>query len=234
MSDVNTKRKTSIIPLEIYDDKIWVAWVYWEFIQKHVKLRNKIPARVLKTFSSFYKTDSDRKNEKNKLANNLIENCIDRFKKDNYDFKGYSYITPEKELPKNIFSDKRETKNHRKNKPHTKYKVEYSFFDILHNVICSLIEYLYKLDLDDEDEVNKNLEKDDCIRYLYRKMVEYRAKLNKQNKKIFTLYKIGVLSAYITMLFGFSVTSEKCPSNSLLFQSSRNAILQLKKQKPQT
>src|ERR1035437_4399968 len=60
---------------------------YRKWIQKHVDKGDKIPARVIKKFISFFKTEEQLIKVKVKIINQIIRNTLERFKKYNYNFQ---------------------------------------------------------------------------------------------------------------------------------------------------
>ena len=71
MPKKNTERPKEKIVLEYYEDDMCKVFRYQRFIKKHIKLKNKIPARVLKSyFDLFDKTLLESNHIKTSLVNN--------------------------------------------------------------------------------------------------------------------------------------------------------------------
>jgi len=79
---LNSDKQKETIVLEYYEDDFCKMWAYQKFIKKHIKLKNKLPARVLKVyFDIFDKTTFDFKHAKENFLSNAQKKVIDDIKK---------------------------------------------------------------------------------------------------------------------------------------------------------
>lgn len=189
-----SKKHLDRIILEYKKEDAFEVYGYGKFIQKHVVKGNKIPARVLLKFFSFFKNPVLAEKELlKKMKPDIISLINDRFL-ELYDFKYKKLV------------DKG-----------TAFEVEVksNFSDMINYVLDAII--------DEDNQYESKWKKEQYIDYLFKIFSRYRSK-KYIPKKILTDYKMGAISAFITWkMFGFKVAYKKDPTNDDLFQSSRHA-----------
>ena len=85
-----------------------------------------------------------------------------------------------------------------------------------------------------KDYMNKRLKhKRDILIPCYERMIEYREQFKRKDKAFLSKYKITVIAAYISTYAEFPVTSNKNPSNEILFHGANPTILKALKNKEQ-
>lgn len=209
---MDDNRKTvPFLPLEIYEDKKdkWFE-IYFQ-IENLAEKNQPIPAELIKEFLSCFvlKISVDlRKKEKEIIrCKNII---MSRFENSDYNFSFINYET----FAWRVVEGK-------KDEP-LKRKQEYSFpimiVEILENV------------LDDEGKIHGS--KEECLRKVYSEISGYIQKVpGKKIKKDFTIYKMKVVTAFMVMTLGYKLTEKINPTNEELFQSTRSALGDFKKNK---
>jgi len=81
------------VTIEFYESDIDKVIGYYCFFEKQLELGNKIPARVIKKFLTFIKSDSIKEIERKSFVNSLSEKVYSRF-----NTKEYSFLKDKKAL----------------------------------------------------------------------------------------------------------------------------------------
>ena len=214
MIDNSDKNNSEYITFRIDNSIFCDAVAYERFLKNHIKNGNKIPARVLKKYFSFFKLD-DRNEIEDKIRKENIEiissKILKALSKKDYYFQGKNtsqnsdkiiHDIPENNIP---LGD----------------KLGYSLDSMLKWVISFILN---------NSNNKKKWQKDDYIAHSYKKLIEYHCNiLNKQHQRFISEYKLYVLSAHITVnTYGSKITNKGSPTNEDLYHSVRNAISKIK------
>lgn len=225
------------IELELYKEDYFKLSAYESFLNKHIELGNRIPARVLKKYFSFFITESEKRKHREKNIQLFFDKITDRFASKDYFFKGENYIYVKRTnfLSDGDFEDIFDSldektskakksalkKQQKRGRPRKKELVKYSSQEMFGIILQKLTLYIHKPDRWNKDRV---------IQFAWQEMKNYEEKyLNRADKIRFTVYKKRTLASFIATLFDFAVTSKKNPSNSDLEIAARHAIKKLQK-----
>lgn len=200
MDSENQNRKISSINLNYYSDREKELFSYLCFVKSKVDEGVKIPSRVLNKIGNIFEEVTPTQNLGKKI---ITDTVIKRFDNEDYQF----------EYEKLLFTEQEENENG-----------EVDFFDFIDtynitHLINHIIENTYYT------EITKKINKDDCIIIIFNCIEQYcNNNLDDKTNKLLTPYKKQVLAGFITIQYGFHLTENRNPTNSMLFQATRNAI----------
>lgn len=215
MDKTNTETKFYYFTIKISDKAICHAAGYEKFIKKQIESGNKIPARVVKKFLSFfslYDREEIETNLRNEILNKRLKTILDSLDKKHYYFKGTRELKKNEDAISFIQINQKITGN----------KIEYS--------LKTMLGYILEFIMSNENSGNKKWTKDEYIGNAYLELCNYRNLImNKRHQKFLNEYKLHVLSAHITLVtYGRKITTAENPTNEVLFHSVRNAINKIK------
>ncbi len=199
------KNKKQKIEIEYNSLDIWAIDRYSKFIDKHLKLGNKIPARVLIKFGSFFTNPNlaIKKESENKIQEikTLVYNKFSAQKE-------YGFNKKLEPINLFIFENK---KVDFKGKPN---KVNCNFIELLNYVFRKGVELKFK----------KTTSKDGFIKFIYSEINNYFSQFKGDTLKLFSYRQRCIIAGYTAICFGYSLTNTAPVTNEVIFQSTRHAI----------
>lgn len=193
--------------IEIDEKDLYAIRVYEEFINKHVELKNKIPARVIKKFFSFF----GKKTNQNYVINQLKQKEINVFVLD---------------IKKQVLE--RFIHNDEYNFSVYKYSLQLMLDEIFNSISESLLSLWDKIDRSKKKEV--------LIFFVYMAINNYFELCDSDLKISFGKYKKIALTGFIIYKFGFHLSQKitpnalkgKNPTNEQFYESIKYYIKKIK------
>lgn len=208
VSSMAKKSNKKAITFYFKEDDVCNLFAYQTFLQKHIGQGNKIPARVLKKFFSYFEPEHEKiKKEIEERTGEIKQSTINKFCNDSE----YNFSV---QLPMNVlFNSNNVTKE-----------------CCIKDLIESAFVYV-------ESNIIKVTEKNEFISIIYKSINDYFNYFTGDTEKIFSTYKRTVLTGYVVHKLGFHLSKEivqlegKEPPNQLLYQSVKYYIDKLKKER---
>ncbi len=208
-------RPTIEIKYEVFKEDYLKYSAYMFFIHKLMEKGEKIPARVLKKYFSFFSMSGEEKAAQQEWRiKETYKTILPTLIKTKYSFSGSKLFKGDPVFTPPPLID--EIENSERELQREPTKIPFSLENLLLRVIEKSITII---------ENDKIADRDEIIRIIYSQIVVYkRLNLNQTHKVFLTPYKMGVITATITSALGYTLGKKKATTNHELFQSVRHAI----------
>lgn len=205
------------ITLLIDEKNLCSAWIYQDFINKHLEEGTRLPACVFSTFFSFFENGQPKQEIVETVQEEIIVETIERFSNRHYKVSGYTTIKVDNSDP--LKSNKDGTfsliSEGGSNTARKKYSHE------------TLIRHVYSII---SVKINRRWTDGECVREVYMCIENYISQhFNKANQKFYKHYKRAAIATYISRKLGMKFTHREPKngeffSNQELYDISKNEI----------
>lgn len=206
MKKLDFKKPYSTIEITFKTSDWLAVYSCYSKIESLIAQNKDVPAQLLKDLHNFlHDLDEAKEHSISAEAYALSTKAADYFStQKDFDFNGKSLQL--------IFRFQIPSPKQNKKLPEKGY-VTYNLKDIFYNCVKSYLR--------SKDTI---VTKDGMIRFFYSEIKTYKKTFSKSHQRQLTHYRLSVISAYLTHICGFKLTTQEKLTNSLLFQSSRNAL----------
>ncbi|TND09827.1 MAG: hypothetical protein FD123_951 [Bacteroidetes bacterium] len=199
MASDNLEKKEKI-ELEIDARDLCNVLAYEYFLKKHIAAGDKIPARVLKKFISFFRiTEDERRKGIEKQINILKNRIIERFGAD----AEYTFERPK--------AKKRKGNDIVFEIPASSFK------DVVNSAVSSLVSTL----MENHNKYRNTDERKFLFESIFNSINSVMKGAPKPAQKKISRYKKIVLASFMTSEIGYRFTTKKNPTNQDYFQGAK-------------